>query len=86
MKESPIIAPQGQGPFGPTSSSLFGIQPVRATTRRGKAEILAIVALDRMNQEFRNRIDGTSSMPPIVHGTPDGRKLREFKVNPLTTG
>jgi len=72
MKESPISAPQGHGPFGPSSSSLFGIQPVRLTTRRGKAEILAIVALDRMNQESRNRTDGTCPMPLIVKGTQDG--------------
>lgn len=69
MKESPTIAPQGQGPFGPTSRSLFGIQPVKPTTRRGMARILAIVALDRMYQESRNRIDGTCLMPLIVKGT-----------------
>jgi hypothetical protein len=81
LKESPISAPQGQGPFGPSSSSLFGIQPVRPTRRRGKAEILAIVAPDRMNQESRNRTDGTCPMPLIVKGTQDGRKLRESCVS-----
>jgi hypothetical protein len=66
-----MSAPQGQGPFGPSSSSSFGIQPVRLTTRRGKAEILAIVTLDRMSQESRNRTDGTCPMPLIVKGTQD---------------
>jgi hypothetical protein len=66
-----MTAPQGQGPFGPSSSSLLGIQPVRLTTRRGMAKILAIVALDRMNQASRNRTDGTCSMPLIVKGTQD---------------
>jgi hypothetical protein len=66
-----MSAPQGQGPFGPSSSSLLGIQPVRLTTRRGKAEILAIVTLDRMSQESRNRTDGTCPMPLIVKGTQD---------------
>ena len=75
MKESPISAPQGQGPFGPTSRSLFGIQPVRPTTRRGKAKILAIVTLDLMKRESRNRIAGTCPMPLIVKGTQDGRKV-----------
>jgi hypothetical protein len=64
-----MSAPQGQGPFGPSSSSLFGIQPVRLTTRRGKAEILPIVTLDRMSQESRNRT--TCPMPLIVKGTQD---------------
>ena len=53
-KEIPINAPQGHGSFAPNSSSLFGIQPERPTTRRGKAQILAIVAPDRLNQESRN--------------------------------
>lgn len=57
MSKSPSKAPQGQGPFGPNSRSLFGIQPVRLTTRKGKADILTIFGPDRMNQELRNRID-----------------------------
>jgi hypothetical protein len=86
MKKSPTIAPQGQGPLGPTSRSLFGIQPVKLTTRRGKAEILAIVARERMNQESRTRIDGTRPMPLIVNGTQAGRKVTGVQVYPLTTG
>jgi hypothetical protein len=82
MKKSPTKAPQGQGPLGPSSRSLFGIQPVRLTTRRGKAEILAIVAPERMNQESRNRIDGTRAMPLIVNGLKMGEKLRESKCIP----
>src|SRR4029077_2423598 len=81
IKENPIIAPQGQGPFGPTARSLFGIQPVRPTTRRGKTKILTIVTLDRMNQESRNPIDGTCPMPLIVKGTQDGRKVTGVHVS-----
>jgi hypothetical protein len=59
MKESPIIAPRAKALSGPAQAPYFGIQPVRVSTRRGKAEILAIFVLDRMNQESRNRIHGT---------------------------
>ena len=83
IQESPPSAPQGQGPLGPSSRSLFGIQPVRPTTRRGKTKILAIVAPERINQESRNRIDGTRPMPLIVNGTQDGREVTEVQVNPL---
>jgi hypothetical protein len=86
MKKIPTIAPQGQVPLGPSSRSLFGIQPVRPTTRRGKAEILAIVAPERLNQESRTRIDGTRPMPLIVNGTHDGRKVTGVQVYPSTTG
>jgi len=86
IKENPIIAPQGQGPFGPTPRSLFGIQPVRPTTRSGKTKILAIVTLDRMNQESRNRIDGTCPMPLIVKGTQDGRKVTGVHMYPMPAG
>ena len=86
MKESPIIAPQGQGPFGPTSRSLFGIQPVRPTTRSGTAKILAIVTLDRMNQESRNRLDGTCPMPLIVKGSQDGRNVTRVHMYPMPPG
>jgi hypothetical protein len=70
-----MSAPQGQGSFGPSSRSLFGIHPVRLTTRKGKAEILTIVALDRMNQESRNRANRHCPMPLIVKGTQDGRNV-----------
>ena len=86
MREIPMIAPQGQGPLGPISRSLFGIQPVRTTTRRGNAEILAIVARARINQESRNRIDGTRPMPLIVNETQDGQKVTGVHVYPLTVG
>jgi hypothetical protein len=49
-----MIAPQGQGPLGSKSSSLFGIQPVRLNTRIGMAKILAMVAPDRLNLKSRD--------------------------------
>jgi hypothetical protein len=84
MQENPISAPQGQGPFGPSSSSLFGIQPVSPTTKRGNAEILAIVVPDRIKKESRNRVDGTCPMPLIVNGTQGGRKVTPVQAHPLT--
>ena len=56
IRETPSNAPQGQGPFGPNSRSLSGIQPVRLATSMGRAEILAILAPDRLKAEFPNRI------------------------------
>ena len=73
-QKSPISAPQGQGPFGPSSSSLLGIQPVRVTTKRGKDEILAMVAPEGIN-EFRNRGDGARPMSLIVEGSRDRRNV-----------
>jgi hypothetical protein len=35
---------------------------VRLTTRKGNADILAMVAPDRVSQESRKRIDGTHAM------------------------
>lgn len=61
-----MIAPQGQGPLGSKSRSLFEIQLVRLTTTRGMAKILAIVAADRMNLECRNRTEETHPTLLIV--------------------
>ena len=85
MKKRPINAPHGQGPLGPNSSSLFGIQPVSPTTRRGKAETRAIVAPDRLNHESRNRIAVICPMPLIVNGTRGKRKVTSVQARPLTT-
>ena len=68
IKEIPISAPQGQGPFWLTSNSLVGIQPERPTTRRGRAEILAAVTpgllnCDRLNHDSRNRVAEACPMP-----------------------
>jgi hypothetical protein len=65
MRKSPSNAPHGQGPFEPKSRSLSGIQTVRLATRKGKTEILTILTPDRLNQEFRNRLDGTRPIPEL---------------------
>jgi len=53
--ESPMMAPQGQGPLGGTSSILAGTHPVAPTRNKGRANILAKVAPKR-NQESRKTI------------------------------
>jgi hypothetical protein len=73
MKESPTNVPQGTGRTA--SKSLFGIQLVRLSTRSGKAEILAMVAPVRMNQELRNRITGVYAIHLIVGWTHDGGRV-----------
>ena len=60
MAKMPIMAPQGQGPFGGKSRCLFGIQPVAPTRNSGRARILAIVAPDP-DLESRRRLVGASS-------------------------
>jgi hypothetical protein len=84
MKKRPSNAPHGQGPLGPNSSSLFGIQPVSPTTKRGKAETRAIVAPVRLNRESRNRIAVICPMPLIVDGTQGKRKVTSVQARPLT--
>ena len=82
MKKSPTNAPQGQGPLGPSSRSLSGIQPVRQTTRRGKAAILTRVAPGCMNKQPRDRITGARPMPSLWRGHKMGETLRESRDIP----
>jgi hypothetical protein len=85
IKEIPMNASQAPGPFGPSSSSLFGIQP-RPTTTRGKAEILAMVAPDLLNHESRDPAPGDCPMSLIVNGTREGGNVTPVQAPPLTTG
>jgi len=44
IKDTPRRAPQGHGPLGPMSKTLFGIQPVIPIKTTGRTRILANVA------------------------------------------
>jgi len=69
-----MMAPQGHGPLGETSRSALGIQPVEPIRKRGRADILAIVAPER-DQKSRRRMARTCSTRVIVNGNPDGGKV-----------
>lgn len=74
------MAPQGHGPFGGRSSSALGIQPVEPIRRRGKADVLAILAPER-DQNFRGQIARTGDIQMIMNGNPERGKLPQCRAS-----